>query len=271
MKNDLITSYTSAGEHMSSRILKGLSTAETVGAANLKLPLHSHRLAGFCLILQGGYTESYGKTAIECKPSSVKFHPAGEAHADFYGNKTVRNFIIEFEADWLTDMGANAFIENNPALFSNNSISWLMMKLREEFRSTDAESPLAIEGLVLQLIAEASRGKKILEDGCPRWLVLAKDLLDEQFSENLSLAFVAQSVGVHPVYLAHSFRSRYRCSVGEYLRRRRIEFACHKISASKDSLVDIALASGFSNQSHFSRIFKQITGMSPAQYRSVCR
>jgi hypothetical protein len=65
MKNNHTASYTDAGEQMSSRILNGLSLAETVGASNLKLPLHSHRLAGFCLVLQGGYVESYGKTVLE--------------------------------------------------------------------------------------------------------------------------------------------------------------------------------------------------------------
>ncbi len=271
MKNDTTTYYTNFGEFMSRRILKGLSLGEVIGASNLKLPKHSHRHAGFCLILQGGYTESYGKTALECNPSSVKFHPAGEAHSDFYGNKPVRNFIVEIEPAWLTRMGANALIGNNPSLFGGNSISRLMMKLRNEFRSTDMEAALVIEGLVLQLIAETSRSRKeISEDDCPRWLGQAKELLDERFSESLSLTFVAQSVGVHPVYLAHSFRRYYQCSVGEYRRRRRIDYACHKISASKDSLVNIALASGFSNQAHFSRIFKQTTGMSPAQYRAAC-
>ncbi len=271
MKNELTDIYTNLGERMSSRILKGLSLAETLGASNLKLPIHSHRLAGFCLILQGGYIESYGKTILECKPSFVKFHPAGEAHSDFYGSKPVHNFIVEIQPAWLTSMGANAFVGNNPIVFNNNSISWLMINIRKEFHSKDEEAPLNIQGLVLELIAETSRnGKKILEDNCPRWLGQAKELLDEQFSENLSLSFIAQSVGVHPVYLASSFRRYYRSSIGDYLRQRRIEFACHKISTSKDSLVNIALTSGFSNQAHFSRIFKQTTGMSPAQYRAAC-
>ncbi len=95
MKNDLTTSYTITGERMNSLILKGLSLAETVRASNLKVPLHSHRLAGFCLTIQGGYIESYGQTALECKPSSVKFRPAGEAHSDFCGNMPVKGFLIK--------------------------------------------------------------------------------------------------------------------------------------------------------------------------------
>ena len=272
MKDNLITGYTDAGELMSSRFLKSLYLAETVGAADLKLPKHLHRLAGFSLILEGGYVESYGKTALECKPSSVKFHPAGESHSDFYGNRTVRNFIIEIEPARLTRMGANTLVGNDPVIIGDNSISCLMMKLRREFRSTDAEAALVIDGLVLQLVAETSRNRKAhSENDCLRWIGRAKELIDEQFSENLSLAQIARSLGAHPVYLAASFKRYYRCGIGEYRRRRRVEFACHKLSASKDSLVEIALESGFSNQSHFSRVFKQTTGMSPAQYRAARR
>jgi AraC family transcriptional regulator len=264
MKDNLITKHPDADEYKSTRFLKGLSLTEIVRASNSKLPKHSHRNSGFCLILQGSYVESSGRTMLECKPSTVKFHPTGEAHSNFYGNKTVRNFIVEIEPAWLTQMGADGFVGNDPVLFGDKSVSRLMMRLRSEFHLTDSEPALAIEGLVLQLIAETYRsGKKFSVDNSPRWIERAKELFDEQFSENLSLAQIARSVGVHPIYLATSFRRHYRCSVGESLRLRRIEFACQKLSASKDTLVEIALASGFSNQAHFSRIFKQTTGMSP--------
>ncbi len=260
------------GEFINKRFVKGLSLMEVLYSPNLELPYHSHRLAGFCLVLQGGYNESYGKTVLECNPSSVKFHPAGEAHSDFYGNKTVRNFIVEIEPAWLIRMGANYLVGNDPAVFRNNSMAWLMARLRKEFHSTDAESPLVIEGVVLELVAEPSRNRTRAAAGKePSWLRQAKEFIDEQYFEPLTLSVVAESVGVHPVYLANSFRRHYRCSVGEYLRLRRVEIASHKISTSKDSIVDNALAAGFSNQSHFSRIFKQVTGMSPAKYRADCR
>lgn len=258
------------GEFINSRFVKGLFLAEALYAPNLKLHKHSHPNAGFCLIICGAYTESYERTSLECKQSYIKFQPAGEDHSDLYGNKSVHSFIIELELSWLNQMGANYLVGDNPVIFRNNSMAWLMMRLRKEFHSTDAAAPLVIEGLVLELIAEASRNRtKVLADKRPRWLRQAKEFIDEHYFEPLTLSAIAESVGVHPVYLANSFRRHYRCSIGEYLRQRRIESACHKISISKDSLVEIALASGFSNQSHFSRIFKQITGMSPAQYRAA--
>lgn len=260
------------GVVLNSRLIKGLRLAEAAYAPKMELPKHSHRYGGLCLILQGSYTESYGRTLLECKPSHVKFHPAGEEHSDVYGNEGVRIFFVDLPSEWLRRMDAGALVGDRPLVYKNSSIAWLMMRLRAEFRALEDESPLVVEGLVLELIAEASRSRKRLSaDAPPPWLRQAREFLYEQFSDPLSLSFVAQFVGVHPIHLASSFRRYYKMSIGEYLRRRRVEFACHKLSTSKDSLVDIALAAGFSNHSHFSRVFKQVTGMTPANYRAGCR
>lgn len=260
------------GRFIKSRVVKDLPLAEAVYAPNLELPKHSHLHAGFCLILSGGYTESYGGTLLECRPSYVKFQPAGEVHSDVYGNERVHCFIVELKTEWLARTGAHELVGSDPLVFPGRSVAWLMMRLRRESLSADDEAPLAIEGLVLQLLAETSRGRKVLAEGQHlRWLRRAREFLDEGFAQPLTLSAVAAAAGVHPVHLANSFRRQYRCSVGEYLRRRRVEFACQRISASKDSLADIALAAGFSNQAHFSRIFKRVTGMTPAQYRAAAK
>jgi AraC family transcriptional regulator len=92
--------------------------------------------------------------------------------------------------------------------------------------------------------------------------------LHEQFAENVTLAELAKMVGVHPVYLASSFRKQYGCTVGEYRQRLRIEFACRELAKDHSSLAQIALAAGFANQAHFSRTFKRVTGTTPAKYRT---
>lgn len=260
------------GEFINSRVVKGLLLAETVYASKLELPKHSHRHGGFCLILQGKYTESYGKTLLECEPSSVKFQPPGEEHSDVYGDETVRSFIIELQSEWLTRMGASALLGTSPLVHKSSSLAWLMTRLRAEFQSEEDESPLLIEGLVLELIAETCRSRRMLSEGKPPlWLRQAKEFIDEQFSHPLTLSLIAKFVGVHPVYLASSFRRYYHQSIGEYMRRRRVEFACHRIHTSDDPLAEVALAAGFANQSHFTQTFKRITGMSPAKYRAARR
>jgi AraC family transcriptional regulator len=168
-------------------------------------------------------------------------------------------------------MGASALVDKSPTVFRDDSVAWLMMRLRKELLYHDDGAQVAIEGLMLQLIAETSRRKVTLGDSDPRWLQQVIEVLHDQFAEPLALSDIARTVGVHPVYLASAFRRRYRCSVGEYLRRLRIEYACGRIANTQTPLVDVALSAGFSNQSHFTRVFRRVTGMTPARYRSAMR
>jgi AraC family transcriptional regulator len=69
--------------------------------------------------------------------------------------------------------------------------------------------------------------------------------------------------------LSREFRRYYSCTVGEYVRHLRIEYACRLLSASNASLAEIALAAGFFDQSHFARNFKWQTGMTPHEYRRI--
>jgi AraC family transcriptional regulator len=144
------------------------------------------------------------------------------------------------------------------------------MRLYQEFTQMDSVSPVAIEGLALELLAEVSRqslhgaGRKP-----PRWLDQARALVEGRFSERLSLVDVATAVGVHPVHLAREFRRWHRCTVGEYIRRLRIEFAREAISTTDLPLGRIAFDAGFCEPSHFTRTFRRLTGMTPAEFRAT--
>jgi AraC family transcriptional regulator len=161
---------------------------------------------------------------------------------------------------------------SEPSVFYSNSLICLIMKIRREALHTDALSHLVIEGLMLEVAAEASRfAGAACEGQYPRWLKQVREILHDRFCERLTLSDIGKSVGIHPVYLAGVFRQRYRCSVGEYLRQLRIEFACREITTTDTPLAQIALAAGFAHQSQFSRTFKRVTGLTPAQYRSTTK
>jgi len=137
---------------------------------------------------------------------------------------------------------------------------------REALRS-DSASSLAIEGLALEILAELSPSQKLCERKPPRWLNHARELLQARLAENMTHDEVAETVHIHPVYLATQFRRHFRCTIGEYVRRLRIDFAARAIATSDRSLCDIGLAAGFSDQSHFSKVFKAQTGMTPGCFR----
>ncbi len=259
------------GDILGNTSIAGLTLTETAYVPSLKLPKHSHEEAYFCLVLGGSFTEVYGEHSRSCRPSALIFHPAGETHSDHF-HTTSRCFNIQMNTRWLERAEQPSRIINTPADFCGGQLVNLAARLYREFRQLDEFSGLAIEGLALEIIAEASRCS-LKEPGRtpPHWLEQVRDILREQLAERPSLVTLAESVDVHPVHLAREFRRFYRCTIGEYVRQSRIEFACHQISTSDASLSDIALAAGFFDQSHFSRTFKQITGMSPAAYRRTFR
>jgi hypothetical protein len=104
----------------------------------------------------------------------------------------------------------------------------------------------------------------------PHWVQELKEIIQDQIDTDMSLSLreVSESLQVHPAYLSREF-SKYFDSLtfGAYLRKLRIEKAVKLLETTKYSLAEIALISGFSDQSHFTRIFKKQMGLPPSAYK----
>ena len=260
------------GNITASRDVSGLNLTDTSFAPGLKLPKHSHENAHFCLLLQGQFTETCNNRTLECKPMSLSFLGAGEAHSDHFHGPGVRCFIIDVGPGWIEHAREYGVRLYGSANYEGGLLSHLALKTHREFCKGDKPSQLAIEGLGLELLAEASRHPNSkLDHSAPVWLNQAREMLHAHFSESLTHTQIANSVGVHPVHLAREFRRHFRCTIGGYVRRLKVEHACLQLSASTASLHQIALEAGFFDQSHFARTFKQIMGVTPANYRRFCR
>lgn len=102
----------------------------------------------------------------------------------------------------------------------------------------------------------------------PAWVKELKQIIQDQVDSNLSLTQISKSLDVNPSYLSREFSKYFNnLSFGEYSRKLRIEKAMELIGLGKYSLTEIAYLTGFSDQSHFTRIFKQLTGKSPSAYK----
>jgi AraC-like DNA-binding protein len=104
----------------------------------------------------------------------------------------------------------------------------------------------------------------------PAWVKELKALIQDQIDTNLSLTLkeLSRDLDIHPSYISREF-SRYfdNLSYGDYIRKLRIERAIELLKSSSYSLTEIAYLTGFSDQSHFTRIFKQQTGKTPSGYK----
>lgn len=102
----------------------------------------------------------------------------------------------------------------------------------------------------------------------PDWVKELKQIIQDQVDTNLNLTDISKSLDINPSYLSREFSKHFNnLSFGEYIRKLRIEKAIELINTNTYSLTEIAYLTGFSDQSHFTRIFKQHAGKSPSAYR----
>lgn len=255
-------------------VLKRFDTAgfimtEIAYSARGGLAEHCHENAHFCFVLRGTYVESDDRQEMRCKPLTLTFRPPGELHRDEFHNEEVRVFTIDIPPRWIERLRQDSISLGRAINFQGGLITQLSNRLVKEVHRMDTAAGLIVEGLTLEIMAEtARRSAQNVERAIPCWLKRAKDLLHARFAEHLTLEQIAAEVGVHPVHLASVFRQKYRCTVGEYIRGLRIEYACREIEKGDMPLAQIALEAGFANQGHFSGTFKRLTGLTPVSYRN---
>lgn len=251
--------------------IDGLNIADVKYPRQLKQVRHTHRFASFSFVLAGDYLEKFSRKTIQREPSTIIFHPPEESHAvDFESN--VRILSVGFDFARLAKIQEHSNVLDEAASLQTGNIDYLGRKLCREFEAPDVFSALAIEGLILEILAEAARGKNLEDEKqMPRWLAAARDYLHDNFTDSLSIETAARVAGVHPVHLARVFRRRFGCTVGEYVRRLRVDFANRQILSSNAPLSEIALAAGFADQSHLNKTFKAVFGRTPAEQRKIAR
>jgi len=250
--------------------LNGLTLIETVYPAGLVIPPHEHTNAFFCVTLDGCCTHSCDQRTWTSGPVTLATYPGGLVHANRWHDSGGRVLHVEFSLPWTERLLGRTSVLDRPANYEGGTLVWFGRRLLEECRRQDDVSPMAAEGLVLELLAECSRsGVEIPHTHPPRWLGRVSELLHDRFTENLSLGEVAAEAGVSADHLARSFRKCHACSVGEFVRRLRVEFVCQRLAETDLPLVQVAREAGFTDQSHLTKTFKRHMGVTPAAFRSL--
>lgn len=242
---------------------------EKTYSSHVTLPIHAHELPHFCFVLAGNYKENIAGSLFERGPNALVYYPPDVSHGEEHFSNG-RHFLVEIDLkglDKVKEYGAGLC---EPIFLGGDSSLWLAARMYREFKERDGFSALALESISTELLIAASRqGTKKVERKPPPWLERVKEFLHENFSEPYGLNELAKAVGVHPTHLARVFRQFERCTVGDYIRKIRVEYARERILGSNEPLVEIALAAGFADQTHFTRSFKRVTGMTPTEFRTI--
>jgi AraC family transcriptional regulator len=251
--------------------LGGFFCTESLRPPGLSIRPHAHPYTNVALVVEGTVSESVGQSLHELRPGSVILRPAGETHENRYPT-AARCLILEIKPERLALLRPLAPALDASVHLRGGPLPALVARFHRELQAVDDATPLVLESLLLEILAFATRDRlRSREPAAPKWLQLARDLLQENFSRPLTLSQIAAEVGVHPAHLAKTFRRYYRSTPGEYLRRLRLERSAQEVAGSDRPLAEIALAHGFYDQSHFSRALKLHFGRTPKELRRASR
>lgn len=130
------------------------------------------------------------------------------------------------------------------------------------------------ESLLLDVYNKFIDSKNVSKKKPPKWTKYLKEMIQDQIDTNLNLSLkkISAKINVNPSYLSREFSKYFdTLNFGEYIRKLRIEKAIEYIESSNYSLREVAYLTGFSDQSHFTRIFKQHTGLNPSSFKKNTR
>lgn len=228
--------------------------------------MHHHENPHLSLVLSGGGVERRERSQFERLPGQVMFFHAGESHQCINKLFPAKNLNLEIEHAFLrgnavTELAIATAVSRNP------DVKFVMLRMYKELLAGDDFTDTSIKMLLLSAFGpDPAAGTQRAR---PPWVDVLHALLHDRWNEHLTLEDLSAGAGVHPVTVSKCFPKYFSCTLGEYMRKLKVEQSLRLIKASPLSLTDVAHECGFSDQSHFTRTFKRLTGLLPRHYKKL--
>lgn len=248
--------------------LDGITLTDTIYTHD-KVDWHYHENAYFTFILEGNVIEGNKKEIYNCSAGSLLFHNWQEPHYNIKHEGFTRGFHVEIENDWFNNFEFNAINLEGSINIADPDLKFLLYKIFRETKADDDTTTLSIQTLLLETLTKMLEYNKSKSNKKPAWVSEINLILNDQFLDNLTLEYLSKTVNIHPVHLSRDFSKYFHSSLGEYIRKLKIQKSLQLISQRKLDLTTIAFDCGFADQSHFTRCFKEINGVNPSQYRKI--
>jgi AraC-like DNA-binding protein len=169
---------------------------------------------------------------------------------------------------WAISAGLSYNIANDQALLVQGMILYDALYSWAKFLQKEKHTQQPFEDLLLDVFNNYLKDKPGSKKKTPAWAQELKEIIQDHIDTNLSLKEISRNLEINPSYLSREFSKYFEdLSFGEYIRKQRIEKAKELMQTAQYSLTEIAYITGFSDQSHFTRIFKKHTGRNPSAYK----
>lgn len=208
----------------------------------------------------------------------LRSNPVSELHSSF---DVLRFYISQASLDELSfDRGARRFAGFKRCLGTDDRVmQGLATALVDHVEHAGERGALFLDHIALafhahvtDLYGYAEARARPVSGGLSPWqLRRALDFMTAHLSDDPTIGQVAQECGLSSGYFARAFRRTMGAAPHQWLMRKRIERAQDLLISGGIDLADIALVCGFSDQSHFTRVFAQHAGSPPGQWRRANR
>jgi AraC family transcriptional regulator len=232
--------------------------SEVVFPPNRRLPWHAHPLGCIAIVADGVVDKRFARFETGAETGAMITMPPEEPHEDTFGRAGAVIVVVESRS-----------FAGQVSCSPHPEAALLATRIRRELAEPDVFTPVAVEGLALELTALAGRNR--LPVRAEKWVERARTMLLERFRESVRPSEIADELGVHRAHLARVFRARYGESLGEFTRRLRLQWAAQELAAADLPLAELAVEAGFCDQSHFTRAFGRQYGVTPARFRAMHR
>jgi len=227
-----------------------------------KMDHHAH----LCLVLDGGFTESWDDRSVWCGDGSLRISKPNQGHDLVFGSEPTRCLVFDLQAPYFDKcvhlwqpLTAHTFLQQK-------TFSALSYRLYTEINRADEASSIVVELLLREILARAAIGRT--DRLQPPWLTKVYKTLQKSYREPVCISSMSRVFGIHRVHLNRAFHRHFGCTVSRYVQLLRLEHARHALSTSVLPIAPIAFDAGFTDQSNLTRLFKQQFGLSPAAYRN---
>lgn len=237
---------------------------------------HTHEEFAIGVVDAGSHVSEWGGATHRAGPGAVIVNNPGDVHTGRPGDRDGWSYRMLYPpAALLTDVvmqlsdrsgrlprfGAPVFDDAVGAQELGSVVRALLA----------GAEPLEAHSRFLVLFAGLLRRHAVMSPSAsrlrsvPSAVRVAQAYLHAHLTESVTLTSVADVVGLHPLYLIRAFRREFGLPPHAYVVQQRVQLAKRRI-ASGEPLTRVALGAGFSDQSHLSRHFRRIVGVTPGQY-----
>ncbi|TDF98679.1 AraC family transcriptional regulator [Paenibacillus piri] len=225
-------------------------------------------------------------TTYTLQKGDLVFIAPADIHRSFDANPSGYEKIeLYFDPKWIHKTGVIAsdfdvvypFDQENRMLRlasrEQEYVESLLFKMMYEMKQQPAGYNHEITMLLTQLLMFSTRQCHLLTHQQPRTLPVSDNItrmiryINENYTEKLCLEHLAAMFHFNPSYLSYRFKEVTGISFIEYVNSVRVKEAQKLLTKSSSPVTDIALQCGFTNLTHFGRVFKYITGITPSAYR----